>query len=141
MAASHTPGPWDYVPGNKQHGPYVTSDYGSTICDCYVLSEPHSVWSAHKLREPVSFMAEMAEPNARLIAASPEMLEALIAVNRLISEAAMTGFNCHDGDWAERLFFSQQATSGAIRKALGRRPDPGLHPDTIVIGTAVARDA
>lgn len=45
------------------------------------------------------------------------MLVALRAVQGIISEAAMTGFNCKDGDWAERLFHSQQATSAAIKKA------------------------
>lgn len=30
-----TPGPWDYVPGTEHHGPYVTSEFGSTICDFY----------------------------------------------------------------------------------------------------------
>lgn len=49
--------------------------------------------------------------------AAPDMLAALQNVQKLIAEAAMTGFNCNDGDWAERLFFSQQMTSAAIRKA------------------------
>jgi hypothetical protein len=39
-----------------------------------------------------------------------EVVEALRNVHKLISEAAMTGFNCHDGNWAERLFASQQMT-------------------------------
>jgi hypothetical protein len=56
--------------------------------------------------------------DARLIAAAPQMLEALRNVQKLISEAAMTGFNCHDGDWAERLFASQQVTSAAIKSAV-----------------------
>jgi hypothetical protein len=51
-----------------------------------------------------------------------DLLEALRSVQKLISEAAMTGFNCHDGDWAERLFHSQQATSAAIKKAALTRP-------------------
>jgi len=49
--------------------------------------------------------------------AAPDMLDALINVRRIISEAAMTGFNCKDGDWPERLFHSQQITSAAIKKA------------------------
>ncbi len=55
--------------------------------------------------------------DASLIAAAPEMYEALLAVNKLIAEAALTGFNCHDGDWADRLYQSQQDTSAALRKA------------------------
>lgn len=44
-----------------------------------------------------------------------ELKAALSAVHRIIVDASMTGFNCHEGDWAERLFFSQQATSRALR--------------------------
>jgi hypothetical protein len=54
-----------------------------------------------------------------------DMLAALQAVNKLISEAALTGFNCHDGDWAERLFHSQQATSTAIKKAVAMTSTEG----------------
>lgn len=57
------------------------------------------------------------EANGRLCAAAPELLAALQLVRELIVEAAMTGFNCHDGDWAERLFASQQVSHDAIVKA------------------------
>ena len=76
MTDAHTPGPWDYVPGNEHHGPYITSDFGSTIADCYVLSEP-GAFSSTEARTPIPFMHEMAEANARLIAAAPDLLEAL----------------------------------------------------------------
>ena len=59
--------------------------------------------------------------NARLIAAAPDMLAALHNVRKLISEAAMTGFNWKDGDWADRLFASQATTTAAIEKAEGHR--------------------
>lgn len=49
-----------------------------------------------------------------------QMLSALLKVRKIISEGAMTGFNCHDGDWAKRLYESQQVTSAAIAKAEGR---------------------
>jgi hypothetical protein len=41
--------------------------------------------------------------------------KALRNVQKLISEAAMTGFNHKDGDWPERLFESQQVTSAALK--------------------------
>lgn len=74
----HTPGPWAYVPSTEHHGPYVTSDYGNTICDCYVMSNPTALSTRNGgTSRPISFMHEMADPNARLIAAAPEMAEAL----------------------------------------------------------------
>jgi hypothetical protein len=71
-----TPGPWSYVPSNENHGPYITSDFGSTICDCYTMSNPLSlaVCNGGDSR-PISFLAEMADPNARLIAQSPRMAD------------------------------------------------------------------
>lgn len=76
--AAHTPGPWDYVQGTEHHGPYVTSDFGNTICDCYVMSNPHfpSVRNGGDSK-PINHLHEMADPNARLIAAAPDLLEAL----------------------------------------------------------------
>lgn len=47
-----------------------------------------------------------------------DLFVALDAVNKIIAEGARTGFRPLDGDWAERLFQSQQATSAALRKAL-----------------------
>lgn len=47
-----------------------------------------------------------------------ELLGALRNVQKLISEAAMTGFNYKSSDWPERLFASQQTTSAAISKTL-----------------------
>lgn len=70
---------------------------------------------------------DQAEAYAALIAAAPKMYDALAAVNRLIAEAAMTGFNCHDGDWAQRLYDSQQETSTALREA-GLRPPQAHSP-------------
>lgn len=55
--------------------------------------------------------------NKRVQPEGGEVLAALKAVNKIIAEAAMTGFNWKDGDWSERLFRSQQATSRAIKNA------------------------
>ena len=115
----HTPGPW------------TIEEYGDDDCPTLVIH-----------RDTESRICFMATPgshgdpaqitaDARLIASAPELLEALVNVQKLISEAAMTGFNWKDGDWADRLFFSQQKTSQAIeratrdaRRALMRRHRP-----------------
>jgi hypothetical protein len=96
--SEHTPGPWVGL-----------SDDGALV----------AIMPAAREGDICSFMVSPNDADGRLIVASPDMLAALRNVNKLISEAAMTGFNCKDGDWAERLFTSQQVTSAAIRKALG----------------------
>jgi hypothetical protein len=86
-----TPGPWEYVESTEHHGPYVTTAYGSTVCDCYAMSDP----SAPAVRNggtsvPILHLAEMANPNARLIAAAPELyaeLERLDPQNPVLAKA------------------------------------------------------
>lgn len=39
---------------------------------------------------------------------------AITLVRSIIKDGAMTGFNCHDGDWADRLFRSQSVTFSAL---------------------------
>ena len=65
---SHTPEPWDYVPSTEHHGPYITSDHGSTICDLYVMSQPDKLSIRNGgPSKPIPFLAEMADPNAKRI--------------------------------------------------------------------------
>ena len=89
MTGKHTPGPWQYVPSSEHHGPFVTSEHGSTICDCYTMSQP-SLPSTRNggSSAPITFMGEMADPNARLIAAAPLMLSELRQAATELEEAA-----------------------------------------------------
>jgi hypothetical protein len=102
----HTPGPWTIEEYGDDETPtlVIHKDSESRVC---FMATPGSHGDPAKI-----------EANARLIVAAPDMLAALRNVNKLISEAAMTGFNCKDGDWADKLFFSQQMTSDAIAKAI-----------------------
>lgn len=122
----HTPLPWDVVEATENHGPYIVTAFGTTVCDLYAMTDPSSPYSIiNGIKKPKPVLFTDAEANAALIVAAvnsyTDMLAALRNVNKLISEAAMTGFNCKDGDWAERLFASQWDTSEAIRKAEGRK--------------------
>lgn len=99
----HTPGPWVVWYSDWPGVVGVECASGETIADCSHSNDP-----------------DLSEANARLIATAPELLEALVATRALVSEAAMTGFNCHDGTWAERLYSNQASLSAAIAKAEGR---------------------
>ncbi len=71
-----------------------------------------------------SWSNEVDRIDGALIAAAPDMLAALHHVRSIIKDGAMTGFNCLDGDWAERLFASQAVTHAAVTKA---EPVVGTH--------------
>lgn len=75
-----TSGPWGYVPATERHGPYVTSDFGSDIADCYTMTRPDlcSVRNGGESK-PVHFMGEMADANAKFIAAAREAVPALLS--------------------------------------------------------------
>lgn len=106
----HTPAPWKAdLHHLQQNGArtyaFVFADGLVPICGVHVCVE--------------GMPDEEGRANARLIAAAPDLLAALLHVRALIVEGAMTGFNCHDGDWAERLFASQGMSHDAVKKAIG----------------------
>lgn len=110
---THTPGPWNVRQCDEGYRNFDQQDW-AVVSDNLIT--PCLVWGGAGFSE--------GKANAHLIAAAPDLLEALTNVRQLISEAAMTGFNCLDGDWAERLFASQQVSSDAIKKATGARLCP-----------------
>lgn len=61
--------------------------------------------------KPVSFLHEMAEPNARLIAAAPELLEALELAEATLNRLAPDGARATQG--------TRDVIAAAIAKAKG----------------------
>lgn len=78
VSAKFTPGPWECVEATEHHGFYVVTDYGSTVCDLYAMSNPIAASVRNGGNSyPVPFIAEDCGANARLIAAAPDLLAAL----------------------------------------------------------------
>lgn len=70
----------------------------------------------------ISGKNERGNSNAASVAAHSARHDAravLDKTHKLIVEAALTGFNPHDGDWAERLYRNQ----GAIHDVLHNKKD------------------
>lgn len=91
----HTPGPWKACRDNEGwNGPYYESDKGDelrpfTSIEC----EDGVIFNAHDL-------CTIAEANARLIAAAPDMLAALIAASETLRQVCEgqhpDNVCCHD---------------------------------------------
>lgn len=102
LDAKRTKGPW---------WPMGNSIWRATECPLHA----HVVWAGSPT--PANAAADVAfiAATANALPALIEAVEALSDVHKLVTEAALTGFNCHDGDWATRLFESQQRTSAALK--------------------------
>lgn len=88
--------------------------------------EPRIVISTgQRERELAEFIVQAINASSHV----PELLGALENVRTIIVEGAMTGFNYRDGDWAERLFASQQVTSRAIKSASPAHIHEGRAPE------------
>ena len=127
--AKFTHGPWSAQRAIK---PDNTGGYDFAVMDARgkIVAEAFehvglSDGSLASMRLPAgAYDARPVAANAALIAAAPDMFAALRNVQALIVEAAMTGFNCHSGTWAVRLYESQQDTSAALAKANPPPPPP-----------------
>ncbi len=70
--SKHTPAPWNY----RKH---INSEYGDVeLCSFRIEGPAGSIGSVLQLATVVSDCIEDHEANARLIAAAPDLLEALI---------------------------------------------------------------
>lgn len=98
MTAKHTQTRLEYVPSTKHHGPYLTTEHGSTVADLYVMSQPGELSTASGgLSEPLPFLAEMADPNAARLALCWNMHDEMVDLLR-----TARAFREPTPEWVER---------------------------------------
>lgn len=71
-------------------------------------------WAHVDRRDLLTELTRRDEVEAALRALAENLAGALERANKIIAEGAMTGFQPLEGDWADRLFNSQQGTSAAL---------------------------
>jgi hypothetical protein len=81
----------------------------------------HVANCSHAAIDPEFRARDFEKANAVLLAhwynVGPELVEAIKLVRSIIVDGAKTGFNCHDGDWADRLYASQGITQPILTRA------------------------
>lgn len=121
-----TPGPWEYVPGTEYHGPYVSGPLGGDVCDCYAMSNPAALSVRNGgSSQPIWHQAERADANARLIAAAPDLYEALEAM-----VAAFKVYVGHESDPPQDEIDAMKAGRAALAKARG---EPTFSPQAVAL--------
>ncbi len=103
MKTKHTPGPWHI---EETDDTYFIADANSEICG-----------GVEKLRDDE--FIDRAEANARLIAAAPELLGALIVANRNMSHRKG---DCFSDDYMGACVCGKGVVEAAIAKATGGTP-------------------
>lgn len=104
----HTPGPWWLT----ERAGYYEILANSPDCDWYGFKKAHAVAYADTEIEEVE-----QEANARLIAASPDLLEALIGLEGILATAESNASG--NPEW-EVVSAKINAARAAIAKALGQ---------------------
>ena len=108
---NYTPGPWEV---SNMH---LNEAAGGVEClEVYAPNGKHASWVALVMEEPATGRKAEGEANARLIAAAPELLEALKDGIRLISTAhRRQDCYCDLCFWSGRM-------ENLVTKAEGKQP-------------------
>lgn len=106
----HTPGPWRTELGDRA---------AYHIHERRLILPPHGSESGAPIAKMNEGFDGVSEANARLIAAAPEMLEALKAANAAINPSDIHGISLCS--WNDRLKAATVTICAAIAKAEGRR--------------------
>lgn len=78
---AHTPLPWDYVEATEHHGDYITTAFGTTVCDFYAMSDP-TAWSTANGGDSKPVPFTQAAENAKAVVKAVNAHDALVDVIR-----------------------------------------------------------
>ena len=109
MTTKHTPGPWS-LKSDPFHFDTLSSIVGGAT------KGDGKRFPSHELHIEIGGFADfrIQEANARLIAAAPELLEALRQIEYSVGQALISG-----NDWRRELALMRNTTEAAIAKATG----------------------
>lgn len=121
--AMDTEGLWDaYIYDRSAKRTIWSDERNDTPEEAKAKCQQHNDEFVGQMLEPLppeqaaqSELAALREKLEMAKGANAEALAALDFVRGIIAEGAMTGFNCHSGDWAERLFASQAVSSRVVK--------------------------
>jgi len=120
--SGHTPGPWFACCDDENAYSHFVFQSESEACICSMDSnDPDDPRDKYEKLEPVVTVAER-QANARLIAAAPDLLEALKASYAVTKDALddLRGLGAEDSILAIRLANSERVIRSAIAKAEGK---------------------
>jgi hypothetical protein len=106
MSATHTPGPWSYGCTDKRHKEFAIMAEGGKVGAVFAGFGAHFDW-------------EQSEANARLMAASPELLAALKGLEQTLRIAAHGTGSASQADWRDFARAHADACRDAVAKAEG----------------------
>lgn len=118
----HTPLPWEVVEATENHGPYITTAFGTTVCDLYAMTDPHSNGAILRGETKARSISHTdADLNAPLIVRAVNCHDDLLAAckNALQEMNARIDFAAENNEPAP-IFIGIADLHAAIAKAEGR---------------------
>ena len=104
--SKHTPGPWVHDTRGYRHADVKAADGRNIACTWGVNNQP-------KTKDACEAQKQIARANARLIAAAPELLEALKAIVKSLADQDDEGMIEHAQQMIDARAAIAKATGGA----------------------------
>ena len=120
MTHKHTPGPWYILGEDEIHDGYPTIEIAYGNCPSHEFESIAYLSPDSKNNHEEFYLSEKTKANAQLIAAAPELLEALEAMMAIVSESrGVAGYHLNGDEalWCQEFDEETNAAFEAIAKA------------------------